>query len=137
MKLSLTLSPRLLPVLLLSITLHLILAGCTGKQTGAAPDTAQAYIKALVSKDATQLTSLSCAAWEADAKTELDSFGAVTARLEDLSCKEAGKDGNYTLVACTGKIIANYNGEDQTINLADRTYQMSQEGGDWRMCGYR
>ena len=83
------------------------------------------------------LTSLSCAAWEADAKTELNSFGAVTARLEDLSCNEAGKDGNFTLVACTGKIIANYNGEDQTINLADRTYKMVQEGGDWRMCGYR
>jgi len=137
MKLLFNLKPGLLPVLWLNITLGLILAGCAGSQTNAAPTTTQAYIKALVSKDATQLTSLSCAAWEADAKTELDSFGAVIARLEDLSCKEAGKDGNSTLVACTGKIIANYNGEDQTINLADRTYKLILEGGDWRMCGYR
>ena len=137
MRLLLPLRPRLSAVLLLSISLHLILAGCAGKQAGSASDTAQAYIQALVSKDATKLTNLSCAAWEADAKTELDSFGAVTTRLEDLSCKEAGKDGNYTLVSCTGRIIANYNGEDQAINLADRTYKMLQEVGDWRMCGYQ
>jgi len=129
--------PRWLVTILISNAFLFILAGCSGSQTNAAPTTTQAYIKALVSKDATQLTSLSCAAWEADAKTELDSFGAVTARLEDLSCKEAGKDGNSILVACTGKIIANYNGEDQTINLEDRTYKLVQEGGDWRMCGYR
>jgi len=137
MKLLFHFKPYLLPILWLNIILGLLLAGCAGSQTNNAPTTAQAYIKALVAKDATMLTSLSCAAWEADAKTELDSFGAVTARLEDLSCKEAGKDGNFILVACTGKIIANYNGEDQTINLADRTYKMIQEGGDWRMCGYR
>jgi hypothetical protein len=131
-----TLRRCLLTTFLISLLLPLILSGCASKQTGAAYTT-QAYINALVSKDATKLTNLSCAAWEADAKTELDSFGAVTARLEDLSCKDASKDGNYTLVACTGKIIANYNGEDQAINLADRTYKMSQEGGDWRMCGYK
>jgi hypothetical protein len=136
MKLLFNLKPWLLSVLWVNIFLGLLLAGCAASQT-TAPTTTQAYINALVSKDATMLTSLSCAAWEADAKTELDSFGAVTARLEDLSCKEAGKDGNFTLVTCTGKIIANYNGEDQTINLADRTYKMVQEGGDWRMCGYR
>jgi hypothetical protein len=137
MKLLFISKPILLPALWLTIIFGVLIAGCAGSQTNTAPTTTQAYINALVSKDATMLTSLSCAAWEADAKTELDSFGAVTARLEDLSCKEAGKDGNFTLVACTGKIIANYNGEDQTINLADRTYKMVQEGGDWRMCGYR
>jgi len=137
MKLSFNLKPCLLPIFWVNMVLGLLLAGCAGSQTTSAPTTTQAYIKALVSKDATMLTSLSCAAWEADAKTELDSFGAVTARLEDLSCNDAGKDGNFTLVACRGKIIANYNGEDQTINLADRTYKLIQEGGDWRMCGYR
>jgi hypothetical protein len=136
MELLLTLRPRLLHMFLLSISLLLMLAGCASKQSSASATT-QAYINALVSKDATMLTNLSCAAWEADARTELDSFGAVTTRLENLSCKETGKDGNYTLVSCTGKIIANYNGEDQAINLADRTYKMSREGGDWRMCGYK
>lgn len=135
MKLPRSISPWLFTILISTLFLF-ILAGCASKQTSAAYTT-QAYINALVSKDATMLSNLSCAAWEADAKTELDSFGAVTARLADLSCKEAGKDGNFTLVACTGKIIANYNGEDQTINLADRTYKVIQEGGNWRMCGYR
>ena len=90
-----------------------------------------------MAKDANRLANLSCAAWEAEAKNELDSFGAVSARLEEPSCQISGEDGEYTLVSCTGKIIADYNGENLEINLGDRTYKAINEGGDWRMCGYR
>jgi len=125
-------------LLLLAVLLLPILSACSGSgQTNDAAAAIEAYNQALVAKDANQLSTLSCAAWEADAKNELDSFGAVSARLEEPSCQVSGKDGEYNLVSCTGKIIADYNGENLEINLADRTYKAINEGGDWRMCGYR
>lgn len=123
---------------LIGILFLLIAAGCTNSgNTSNAVGAIEAYNKALVAKDANQLSTLSCAAWEADAKNELDSFSAVTATLNNMKCKEAGKDGNTTLVTCTGNITADYGNEVLTINLADRTYQVVNEGGEWRMCGYR
>ncbi len=123
---------------LLALAGLLFLTACSGSIKADNPAAAvEAYDQALVSKDANKLSSLSCAAWEADAKTELDSFAAVSANLVDPNCQESGQDGDYTLVSCTGKIIANYNGEDLEINLGDRIYKAIQEGGEWRMCGYR
>lgn len=123
---------------LIGIFFLLIAAGCANSgSTSNAVGAIEAYNEALVAKNADQLSTLSCAAWEADAKNELDSFSAVTASLNDMKCEEAGKDGNTTLVACTGSITANYGNEVLTINLADRTYQAVYEGGEWRMCGYR
>jgi hypothetical protein len=57
--------------------------------------------------------------------------------LEGLSCQDAGNADNATLVSCTGKIKASYNGENQELDLSSRTYRAVQEGGDWRMCGYK
>lgn len=113
------------------------LSACTGgTQPTDAASAVEAYNQALVDKDASRLANLSCAAWEGDAKNELDSFGAVQARLEAPNCQVIGEDGKYSLVSCTGKIIANYNGENMEINLGDRIYQVVDEGGEWRMCGY-
>jgi hypothetical protein len=115
-----------------------MLSACSnaGSVTDAA-SAIDAYNQALVSKDANQLSDLSCKAWEADAQNELASFAAVTAQIENSNCQVSGKDGNYTLVACTGKIVANYNGENQEIDLSQRTYRAIQEDGQWRMCGYK
>jgi hypothetical protein len=33
-------------------------------------------------------------------------------------------------------LIANYGGEDQTIELGDRSYLAVVEDGVWKMCGY-
>jgi hypothetical protein len=115
----------------------LLLAACSGGQSSGPAAAVEAYLNALVSKDSDAVTNGSCAAWEAQARVEYDSFAAVTARLENLACQEGGKSGDFTLVTCTGQIIANYNGEDQAIDLSARTYQTVQEGGDWRMCGYQ
>lgn len=124
--------------LLLAGVLMLILAGCaSGGKSNSAAAAIEAYNQALVAKDENRLSTLSCSAWEADAKTELNSFGAVKTTLQDQKCQESGKDGDLTLVSCTGKISADYNGEILEINLADRTYQAKQEGGEWTMCGYR
>lgn len=115
-----------------------VLAGCsTGTSEAGAAEAVQAYHQALVSKDADRLANLSCADWEAQAKNELASFGAVEASLEDLSCQEAGEAEGYTLVNCSGVIRANYGAEVLEIDLSERTYQAAYEGGEWRMCGYR
>jgi hypothetical protein len=116
--------------------LSLFLAACNG-QTNGAPAAIQAYLQALVEKNYELISTLSCAAWEADARTELESFTAVTVTLDDLSCDEAGKDGEISLVECTGIVRANYGNEILEIDLSERIFQAVFEAGDWRMCGYR
>lgn len=113
----------------------LVLYGCS-QQSGAAT-AIETYVKALVARDANALKNASCAEWEGNAQVELDSFTAVSISLEGLSCQEAGKDGNATLVSCTGKIKASYNGENQELDLSSRTYRAVQESSEWRMCGYK
>jgi len=122
------------PAILLILAIYL--TGCAGINGGSAPQAVEAYLKALVAKDANQLVNASCAAWEASARQELRTFDAVTVTLSDMSCNETGKEGNSALVACTGKILANYGNEVLEINLADRNYQAIKESGEWRMCGY-
>lgn len=140
MKTPFRLKPSYLFAFLLCLVLLVPLAGCKGRgkakgntSTGAV----QAYLEALVAKDANKLSELSCKTWEPQAKQELDSFAAVTPTLKDLNCTKAGKGSDATLVSCTGKIVASYNGENQEINLADRVFKAVEEGGDWRMCGYK
>ena len=137
LQITLSFSSRNFMPLFLFILLGLLLSACSGGQGSPAAKAIESYHEALVAGDADRLANLSCANWEQDAQTELDSFAAVTVRLEDAACHEQGKDGESTLVSCTGKIIANYNGEDLEIDLADRTYVATYEAGEWRMCGYR
>ena len=116
-----------------------ILAGVSAcsSDSGGPVSAIESYNQALVKGDADQLTTLSCADWEAEAQNELASFAAVKVSLEDMSCSQGEKDGDTILVSCTGKIVANYGNEVLEINLADRFYQAALEGGEWRMCGYR
>jgi hypothetical protein len=118
-----------------SLLLGLCLAGCTSS-SGDAADAVEGYLQALVARDFNRMSSLSCADWEAQARLEYDSFAAVKLNVRDLVCEPVGQEQNYTLVSCTGSIIANYGAEDLQIDVADRTFQVVQEGGDWRMCGY-
>jgi len=94
------------------------------------------YLTALTAKKLDSVKNASCAAWERDAKIDFDSFQAVTAKIDGMACQEAGKDGNFTLVNCKGKILVTYQNENQTLNLADKTYLAVQEG-EWKMCGYK
>ena len=41
------------------------------------------------------------------------------------------------VVSCEGNIIATYSGEDAPFPLNARQYLSVEEGGEWRMCGYR
>ena len=125
-------------VLLPIIVSLLVLTGCNkANPVDQAPAAVEAYLQALVAKDANQMINLSCAAWEAGAKQELNSFAAVKLTLEDLNCQEAGKSADFILVSCNGTLTASYGAEDLEINIAERTFQVVKEGDEWRMCGYK
>ncbi|HSL44909.1 MAG TPA: hypothetical protein VK897_15850 [Anaerolineales bacterium] len=113
------------------------LTACAANNADAPAQAVEDYLNALVAKDADRLSTLSCGEWEDDALLELDSFQAVTARLEGVSCEQTGTDGDTALVLCNGNIVATYNDEDQELDLSVRTYQVVQEGGEWLVCGVR
>jgi len=123
------------------ITVLLVLSlvsACYGdSQKNSASAAVETYLQALVARDFNKMSHVSCAAWEAQAKVEFDSFAAVKLELKNLACREIDQLDAYTLITCDGSIIANYGAEDLEINIADRTYKIVQEGGEWRMCGYK
>ena len=121
--------------LVLFSLLTLVISGCSNNQNSA-PASIEEYINALVNKYENTLIIYSCVDWESEAKSEFNSFSAVSVSLEDLTCQETGQDGDYTIVSCEGIIIANYGNEVLEINLADQNYLSIYEGGEWRMCGY-
>ena len=128
-------SKSIVTVIIIIILTTLSLSACS---SGSAPEDAVAnYLNALVSKDASTLSALSCADWESNALLELDSFQAVDVRLEGLTCSTAGSEGGTTFVQCQGKIIATYNNEDMEIDLADKTYNVVEQGGNQLVCGYK
>jgi hypothetical protein len=119
-----------------SLLILLALSACNaGSNPTGAPAAVEGYLQALVAKDENQMINLSCAAWEAQVRLEFNAFSAVDLKLENLECQETGQQGEYTLVTCSGSMIASYGAEDQQIDVADRTYQLIQEGGEWRVCG--
>ena len=115
----------------------MLFAACSKSDSDAPAKAVENYLNALVAKDETRLQTLVCGDWEDQALIELDSFQAVTPRLDHASCKQTGTDGDTALVQCTGKIIATYNNEDQELDLSTRTYQVVQDNGDWLVCGTR
>jgi hypothetical protein len=128
---------KFLLILVVAMMANPLLTACSSKKTDAPVKAVEDYLNALVMKDADRLPALVCGDWENDALIELDSFQAVTAKLDNVACKQTGTDGDNTLVKCTGKIIATYNNENQDIDLSVRIYQVVQEGGDWLVCGTR
>ena len=122
-------------LLLILVILTNLLSACASKNNDAPAKAVEDYLNALVAKDSDRLTTLSCSDWEDDALLELDSFQAVTTKLDGLACTQTGTDGDTALVLCKGKIIATYNNENQELDLSTRTYQVVQQDGDWLVCG--
>lgn len=125
-------------LLMLALTVFLlaVLAGCSGP-AGDPARTVEEYLEALAAKDTDRLVSLSCAAWEAGARQEAASFEAVTPTLQGVDCQQTGVDGDDRLITCEGTISVTYNDETREISLAEKTYHVVFEGGDWRVCGYQ
>ena len=127
---------KLLLILAMLLTANVLLTACASK-TDAPVKAVEDYWNAIVAKDSERLPTLVCGDWEDDALTVLDSLHAVTATLDNFSCAQTGTDGDTTLVKCTGKILLTYNTENQEIDLSTFTYQVTQDGGDWLVCGTR
>jgi hypothetical protein len=121
--------------------LAIILAACSGAggSGGKSPSASavERYLQAIVSKDAAKVSTLACKAWESEALLEMDAFQAVKAELDNVSCKHAGAEGSVTFVACTGNISLTYDNEKRALDVSRQTYKTVQEGGDWRVCGYK
>jgi hypothetical protein len=122
--------------LLLVFAILLALSAC-GKPSDAPARAVEAYLNALVSKDAERVSALSCADWEAQALMELDSLQAVETRLDGVACTSTTAEDGSISVACTGKIVATYNGEDQELDLSVRSYVIAEQGGEYLVCGYK
>jgi hypothetical protein len=105
-----------------------VLAACAGASADGAASAVERYLEALVAGDVNQLVDASCAAWEADARLELDSFSAVSVEMEDLQCKESGQEGDAALVDCSGKIVANY-GQRGSGDKFSRPHLRGRPGG--------
>jgi len=112
----------------------LILSGCADESRPT--DAIEGYLKAQVAGNADDLIKLSCAGWEAEAKTAAASFQSVDAKIDGLKCTENGSDGNYELITCEGTIVIQYRGEDpRSQNVPDLTYRAIKENNEWKMCG--
>jgi hypothetical protein len=122
----------LFPLALLLVTL--LASACA--QSVSAPDAIEAYLKAKIAGDERKLTSLSCKAWEMQAALDAAPFRSVDARLDNLSCRVTGQEGDATLVVCEGTLIIQYRGEDPRQQpLAGTVYRAIKEDGEWKMCG--
>ncbi len=79
---------RLIWSLLGFLILALVLAACSSSATESDPAQAvEAYLTAMVADDTAKLPQLVCPAFEADARTDFDSFGAISdATLDGMDC---------------------------------------------------
>ncbi len=131
--------PRLLlrfsKSLVWGVLLSFILSACAASRDLPA-QAMEEYYRALAKKDLNSMISLACPEWEEQARNEYTSFAAVAIELQDLECKTTSKDGSKAIVNCLGKIVANYGNEILEIDLAKLAFQLIEQGGTWRFCGY-
>lgn len=124
---------RLFLLLAALLVLSLALAACADE--GDPAEAIEAFLEAKVASDADKLSEIMCKELEAQVPDEAASFASVKAELQDMSCEKGDRDGDYTLVNCTGEIVVDYGGEQRTFALSDTTYRAKQEDGEWKMCG--
>ena len=124
-------------ILALILVLFLaVLSACKSVRTPA--DVIVEYLEALAASDQTSAVANSCAAWEEQALAEGASFINVDVSLKDLDCQVQFQTDTDATVVCTGSFLFSYDaGEEQELNLFGRVFSLVNEGGEWRMCGYK
>jgi hypothetical protein len=122
--------------LVLGIGLLMALAACGGGSTQSAASAVEDYLRTRITGDEARLVALTCREREADARGEAASFAAMKAEVQDVTCREDGADGTFTVVACQGTMVTSYAGETRNWDLADRAFRAMQEDGAWKVCGY-
>jgi len=128
----------ILSLLCLSVLTAAAFAACTSSQSGDPAAAVEAYLTAMVANDTAKLPQLICPAFEAGARTDFDSFGAINGvTLKDMHCTAGAVNGDSTMVTCTGSIDFQYNGESNSQDLSQDNYLTQQVDGEWKMCGYQ
>jgi hypothetical protein len=123
--------------ILIGLVIGLGLAACSSAQSDSPTAAVETYLKTRITGDEAKLVALVCKDRETDARTEAASFSSMKANVEGLSCKQSGADGQFTLVACEGKMTTVYAGETRNIDLAARAFKAIQEDGKWKVCGMK
>jgi hypothetical protein len=137
MKSSTSSPTRVLWAVLAALGLSLAACGASAAPSGDPAQAIESYLQARAVPDADKMISLSCAAWEPQARLEFTSIQGRSPQLENLACTASNADGATALVTCQGKIVTSYDGEQREFDLAERPFKAAQEGGEWRMCGYQ
>lgn len=113
----------------------IVLTACSVSSKDEPGKIVEAYWQALVEKNDARISGLTCAAFEQEALTTLESFRAVEVVEKDVSCSSTSLDDTTASVKCSGSLVASYGAEDLVIDLSQRTYLAVKEGSDWLMCG--
>ena len=124
--------------LVLSILILFFIPACASNASNDPTSAVIGYLEALVTLDENKMINNSCSDWEEQARLEHKSFAAVKADLVSPSCSVTGESSDYTLVSCTGKIIANYGAEDLEIHpsaLRDPDHNHIPIGKGWTCNG--
>jgi outer membrane lipoprotein-sorting protein len=119
------------PAIAFLIVIGMLLSGCS--QAGDPGAATLKYLEARAAANVDDIRAVSCAAWEGQAAAQADSFRSMNAKLENVTCKANGTQGNFTLVTCDGQIVTTYNGENRSRPIP--VYQLTQEDGEWKVCG--
>ena len=117
------------------LTFVLVVAACGSQDSPVAA--VQNYLNARIAADDTKMIAMTCKDQESLAETEAASFKSMNAKLDSVSCSQAGTDGQFTVVGCLGSILTTYNGETTTRSLAGKNFLTIQEDGQWKVCGYQ
>jgi hypothetical protein len=122
--------------LALGVSVMLAVAACGTGDTRTAASAVEEYLRTRITGDEARVVALTCRERESDARGEAASFAPMQAEVENVSCREAGADGGFTVVACQGTMVTSYAGETRNWDLADRAFRAVQEDGAWKVCGY-
>lgn len=116
--------------ILLFLSIVSLLSGCASDDP---TTTVQAYLEARVEADAVQMQQLACADFEDQARLQAESFRALNAELQDVSCETVSQTDSEATVRCDGQIVTSYDGENREFPL--KMYSLVQSRAGWLMCG--
>lgn len=94
------------------------------------------FIHALVDKNETVISNISCPGWEEQALLELDALQLVKSTLSDLNCIATNKTEKGVEISCTGNFTNSYNNEISEWDLNRYNFFVSNSNGTYLLCGY-
>lgn len=100
---------------------------------GSPEDVVYRYLDARTRSSSPDMQELSCGTWKPQALIQSQSFRAMNAELQHVSCAISDATADATTVTCEGMIRTTYNGQTREWPLSG--FELIQEEGAWRICG--